>query len=305
MDRSSYERYVVRKPLYEVGSEVKNRQSPMTFISSAQVPEANYYIKIGWVYGIPEPNPHVHEHAHNFDEIVLHWGGDLDTPQDLGGEIEFYVGGQPITFNTTTAVFLPKGTPHGPLTWKKYKFPHVEMALMLGTGNYEKGWGSSGIYTAKGELPQKTTNFDYEQYVIRSPVREAAPHVVKGRQTPTMTYMSSIQIPEATYYLEFGWIWGVVDPGIGEMTHENYDEIVLHIGGDPDNPEDLGADMEFGLGGDTLSFNTSYAIFIPKGLRHGPLVWKEVRKPHIEMAIMLGAGTWKEGWEGSGLDRPT
>jgi hypothetical protein len=31
-------------------------------------------------------------------------------------------------------------------------------------------------------------------------------------------------------------------------------------------------------------------------MAHGPLVWHEVRRPHIEMAIMLGAGTLKEGW---------
>jgi len=32
---------------------------------------------------------------------------------------------------------------------------------------------------------------------------------------------------------------------------------------------------------------------------HGPLNWHKVRKPFIEMAIMLGAGTMAEGWGGS------
>jgi hypothetical protein len=305
MAESQYEKYAVRKPIYEAAPGIKKRQSPtMTFMSSKQVPEANYYIELGWIYDIPEPNPHIHEHVHDFDEIVLHWGGNPEMPQDLGGVIEFYIAGQPITFNTTTGIFIPKGVPHGPLTWKEFRFPHVEMAMMLGTGDPFTGWGKSGIKEPKKSLPVKKDKFDYEQYVIRSPMRESGAHFFEGRQSPTMTYISRTQVNIANYYIEFGWIWDIVKPSIGEMRHEKYDEIVLHIGGDPDNPEDLGADMEFGLGGDLLSFNTSYGVFIPKGLRHGPLNWKDVRKPHIEMAIMLGAGTLKEGWADSFFERP-
>ena len=98
MAESQYEKYVVRKPIYEAVTGVKNRQSPsMTFMSRQQVPEVNSYIELGWIYGIPRPNPYVHEHVHDYDEIILHWGGRYETPQDLGAEIEFYIGGQPIT----------------------------------------------------------------------------------------------------------------------------------------------------------------------------------------------------------------
>ena len=306
MTESKYEKYAVRKPLYEASPGIKNRQSPtMTFMSSKQLPEAHYYIELGWIYDIPEPNPHIHEHVHDFDEIVLYWGGDYKTPQDLGGTIEFYIGGQPITFNTTTGIYIPKGVPHGPLSWKEFRFPHMEMAMMLGTGNPFEGWGKSGITEPKKSLPQKKDDFDYEQYVIRSPMRESGTIFRAGRQSPTMTYISRKQINIANCYLEYGWIWDIVKPGISEMRHEKYDEIVLHIGGDPDDPEDLGADMEFGIGGDLLTFDKSFGVFIPKGLRHGPLKWHDVRKPHIEMAIMLGAGTLREGWADSFFDKPS
>jgi hypothetical protein len=304
MAKSKFERYVVRKPIYEAGPGFKGRQSPtMTFMSSKQVPEANYYIELGWIWEMPEPNPHIHEHVHDYDEVVIHWGGNPEMPQVLGGEITFYVGGQPITFNTTTAVFIPKGVPHGPMIWRKFEFPHIEMAMMLGTGDPFKGWGKSGISEPKKGLPVKKDKFDYEQYVIRSPLREAGVFLTKGRQRPTMTYMSGIQIPGVKYYIEFGWIWDIPDT-IPEMKHDNFEEIVLHIGGDPNNPEDLGADLTFGIGGDHLKFDTSFGVFIPKGLMHGPLIWHNVRKPHIEMAIMLGASTMREGWEGSLPDSP-
>jgi hypothetical protein len=305
MPESEYEKYAVRKPIYEAGPEIKNRQSPtMTFMSSKQVPEANYYIELGWIYDIPDPNPHIHEHVHDYDEIIIHWGGNPEVPQDLGGEIEFYIGGQPITFNTTTGMFIPKGTPHGPLTWKKFRFPHIQMTLMLGTGDPFAGWGNSGISTPKDTLPVKKDKFDYEQYVIRSPMREAGANFESGRQSPTMTYMSRTQINVANYYIEFGWIWGIVKPGIPEMAHKKFDEIVLHIGGDPENPEDLGGTMEFGMGGDMLQFDTSYGMYVPRGLRHGPLNWLDVKKPFIEMAIMLGCGTMMEGWGDSFFTSP-
>jgi hypothetical protein len=304
MPDSKYEKYAVRKPVYEAGAGYQGRQSPtMTFMSGKQVPGANYYIELGWIWEMPRPNPHIHEHVHTYDEIVLHWGGNPELPQVLGGEIEFYLGGQPITFNTTTGIYIPAGVPHGPLTWKKFEFPHIEMAFMLGTGDPAKGWGKSGITEAKKSLPRKTRNFDYEQYVIRSPLRESPGALSgKGRQSPTMTYISGIQIPGVKVYIEFGWIYSVTDT-IQEMKHDKFDEIVLHIGGDPKDPEDLGADMTFGLGGDELKFDKSFGVFIPRGMKHGPLIWHKWRKPHIEMAIMLGTGTLKEGWGFDPMER--
>jgi hypothetical protein len=214
----------------------------------------------------------------------------------LGGEITFYIGGQPITFNTTTGMYIPRGVPHGPLIWNKFEFPHIEMAMMLGTGEMAKGWGNSGVGVPKKGLPVKKDKIDYEQYVMRSPMRESPGAISgKGRQSPTMTYISEVQVPGIKTYIEFGWIWDIPDT-IREMKHDNFDEIVLHIGGDPKNPEDLGADMAFGLGGEEMQFNKNFAMYIPKGMEHGPLIWHKVNRPHIEMAIMLGAGTLKEGW---------
>jgi quercetin dioxygenase-like cupin family protein len=301
----NYEKYLVRKPNYEAFGGVKNRQSPtMTMMSNKQVPGCNYYMEPGWIYGIPEPNPSLHEHVHEYDEIVMHWGGNYKTPQVLGGEIEFYVSGQPITFNTATFLYIPRGTPHGPVIWKKFEFPHMQMAMMLGTGSAGEAWDESGIGESKNSLPVKKKDFDNEQYAVRSPLREAGVEFTAGRTSPTLTYMSGVQVPGVKYYIEMGWTFGMPESkrtggAMPEMVHQNYDEIVLHIGGDPAEPEDLGADIEFTVGGQPLTFNTTSALFIPRGVRHGPVRMLEYRKPHIVMAIMCGAGTIREGWGGS------
>ena len=293
MTVSKYERLVVRTPLREAGlAEVKGRRSPLlTYLSSGQVPEADTRVELAWIYGIPESASNGGEQTLDCDQILLHIGMDPATPQALGGTVELYLGGQPIVFNTTTSVFIPRGTPQGPLTWKEFQRPHVQLRITFGRGNQYAG-------------AARTRDFDYEQYVIRSPIREAGPEYVANRQNPTMTYMSGTQIPGVKNYIEFGWIWDVPSSPIPKMRHDNYDEIVLHLGSDPGNPEDLGATMRFGIGDDVLEFTTTHCAFIPRGLNHGPLIWNEVRRPMIEFAMMLGAGIWAEGWEGSFFDLP-
>ncbi|MBA7668446.1 hypothetical protein ES703_76556 [subsurface metagenome] len=135
---TNWEKNLVRKPRYEVtAGDIKGRQYPtMTLMSNDLVPGSNTYIELGWVWDMPEPNPHIFEHTHRegCNEIVLHIGGDPNNPEDLGAEIEFTVGGQPLVFDTTSALFVPAGVKHGPVTWKRLTRPHLQIAMVLGAG---------------------------------------------------------------------------------------------------------------------------------------------------------------------------
>jgi hypothetical protein len=136
----------------------------------------------------------------------------------------------------------------------------------------------------------------YEKNLVRKPAYEVTAGRVKGRSYPTMTLMSNDLVPGSNIYLEVGWIWEMPEPNphIFEHAHDKYGEVVLHIGGDYKNPEDLGAEIEFNVGGEPLVFNQTSGIFVPAGVKHGPVIWKKVRRPHLQMAIVLGAGTLKD-----------
>jgi hypothetical protein len=269
-----------------------------------------------WIYPDSQPGRYAVESVLDYDQLLLHVGMDAAKPQQLGAVVEFYLGGQPIIFNTTTSVFIPKGTAYGPIRWREVGRPFVQLCWVLGSGdppaarpplNTTGGVGGAAPVrrdVGAGTAPVAGLDVDYEQYVIRSPMREAGPEHVEGRQNPTMTYLSRNQIPSVDAYLEFGWIWDVPQPTIPKMRHDDFDEIVLHIGSDPGHPEDLGGVLEFGIGEDLLEFDTTHCAFIPRGLDHGPLPWKQVRRPLIEMAIMVGAGTYAEGWANSFFDLP-
>ncbi len=136
-------KYLVAIPDREVGArrkdEIKGRQIPsMTFVSNRLAPGSNMYLEFGWIWDIPTPNPHINEHSHDFDEVLLHIGTDMSNPQDLGAEIEISVEGEKVLIDKTCAFFFPKGVKHGPLVWKKVDRPHLEMALLIGAGSLEQ-----------------------------------------------------------------------------------------------------------------------------------------------------------------------
>ena len=139
MDKPKYQDNLITKPIYELSSEgpIKGRQTPpMTYVSDKLIPQSDVYIRFGWIYDMPDPNPHIYEHTHNYDEIVLHIGTDSENPEDLGAELEFIVDGESIIINKTSALFIPKGVKHGPLTWKNVRRPHLEVSVLPGTSKF-------------------------------------------------------------------------------------------------------------------------------------------------------------------------
>ncbi len=137
MAKSKYDKFIVKKPAYEVTPKVetKNRIPAMTLMSGKLVPGSKMYIEAGWILGMPDPNPHIEEHTHEFDEIVIHLGTDPSNQEDLGGVIEIGMNGEPVTIENTSAIYIPKGVKHGPLVWKKFTKPHLELTIMIGAGS--------------------------------------------------------------------------------------------------------------------------------------------------------------------------
>lgn len=292
MAESQWEKFAIRKPDMTIFPNVKGRTPIMTYLNNQLVPDCPYHIDLSFVTEIPEP--HLYAHSVDYDRILIHWGTDHKNPQDLGATMEYYINGQRIQFSNTTSMYIPSGTTLGPVNWLDVKRPHIMMQLMLGCGD-SSVLTNSGMFEKKDFIPEKTDDFDYEQYVIRSPMREAGMEAQgKMRMYPTMTYMSARQCKLNNNYIEFGYIWDKVEPPLPRMTHFRYDEIVLHFGSDPENPTSLGGKMRFDLGKDKLEFEENFVMWIPKGLSHGPLKWYEVNKPFIEMAMMLGTGTVEE-----------
>src|SRR3990172_8922950 len=164
MTAFEYERFAVRRPL-------RDGASGMTYLSCRQISEADHYAELGWVYDTTPSTRYASEQVLDYDQLVLHIGMDADRPQDLGATIEFYLGGRPIVFNTTTSIFIPKGTPFGPVMWKELRRPHVQLSMVFGSGDPWAASGREGFGSGR-QAVDRPRDLDYEQYVIRSPPRE-------------------------------------------------------------------------------------------------------------------------------------
>ncbi len=121
-------------------------------------------------------------------------------------------------------------------------------------------------------------------YIVKDPLRPARPEAkAKNMTFPPLVYMSGAQVPGVRYNIEFGWVWGLPGPepdAAGQASAR--DEVILNIGGDCRDPEDLGADIEFLVGGQTLRTGTTGALFVPRGSRTG-------RRPTAISAIPMSA----------------
>ena len=272
----------------------KKSQFPGGWLMSDELlPGCDMNIMFSWIKDKPKPNPmHLAMESHSYPEIIFTLGMDPHHPEYLGGEIEGYLG-QNRNFTTkTTALWIPEGVEHGKVSWKSFEKPHMQMAIKFSGDFREK----KGV-----KPPKKATKLgECEKYVVDKPAREISPPFkITGRTNPTMTYMSNSLVPGCNTYLEYMWVWAMPNPSSIEGSHShNYDEIVLNVGSDPENPADLGAEIEAYLGGEKQVTDTTCAIYIPKNVKHGPIKWTKFTRPHIQMSIMIGTGDVKEAMPG-------
>ncbi|MCK4273838.1 MAG: hypothetical protein KAW90_03015 [Dehalococcoidales bacterium] len=121
---------------------------------------------------------------------------------------------------------------------------------------------------------------DSEKYFVEKPAYEVTPTVEVKSRHPAMTLMSNNLVPGADMYVEAGWVCDMPDPPthIYEHTHD-YDEIVIHMGVDPDNREELGGEVELWIDGKQNILNRSFIAFVPAGIKHCPLKINRVDRP--------------------------
>ena len=142
----------------------------------------------------------------------------------------------------------------------------------------------------------------YEQYVVRTAMRPAETGdqglAVFMTLPPLMFLNGDHPIQGSNQFMEAMWIWADgstgTDPDRPPHAHD-FDEVFLFLGSDCRNPEDLGADVEFILGtaddAETYTINTSSCIFIPKGLMHLPIYFRNVKRPFLMMVSGSNVGS--------------
>ena len=125
----------------------------------------------------------------------------------------------------------------------------------------------------------------YDKYLVTVPIR--------GRTVPSLTYMSNELVPVCNIDITYNWITKMPDynPNRAAGHSHDYDEIILNIGTDSQNPEHLGGEIEGFMGDEKQIVDKTSALYIPKNVIHGVVRWNRFEKPHIQMAIKLIGGS--------------
>ncbi len=126
----------------------------------------------------------------------------------------------------------------------------------------------------------------YDKYVVYVP-KKSAPEA----PFPSLTLMSNELVPGSNIDVMFNWILKKPDIKSDEpLSHaHDYDEMILNIGTDPNNPEDLGGEVVGFLGDEKHTLNKTSAVFIPRNVEHGVFSFNRLDRPYIQMAIKLNS----------------
>lgn len=122
----------------------------------------------------------------------------------------------------------------------------------------------------------------FGKYIItelKPKMRASWEPVVKPEESMPILFLDN-SVVKGAFYVESSWtLPPFADKTHGEAHKHDYDEVLAFFGSNPENPHDLYAQAQVHLGDEVYTVSKSCLIFVPKGLLHGPIVFKRIDRP--------------------------
>ena len=132
----------------------------------------------------------------------------------------------------------------------------------------------------------------YDKYIITKCFSEPPPAGMLRRMEEQRkagnyfeaTRMLSLDesILKGSFYFDCVWLWNKhgSEPVKMEITHtHDFDEILGFVGCHRENPRDLNAEIELWLEDEKYIITESSLIFVPRGMKHLPLLFHRIDSP--------------------------
>ncbi len=101
-------------------------------------------------------------------------------------------------------------------------------------------------------------------------------------------------IHPGAWAVEACWFCGSIPIEYCHPTHvHDYDETILFMGTDPNDPSDLGAEVDLYIEGEPVKIDKTCQVFIPAGVEHCPLHVTHVDRPFIQAAVANNSHYYK------------
>jgi hypothetical protein len=142
MAERKYEKYILDRLITPLGTQQKDKEvgyagraTRVLWLEDEIMKGASSVIMSWyWKATATEGSP---SHLHDFEEILGFVGNDPLNPDDLGGEVEFWMDDEKYLLTKSCLVYVPAGLRHCPLRVTRVERPFLFLAFSL-TGKYVK-----------------------------------------------------------------------------------------------------------------------------------------------------------------------
>jgi hypothetical protein len=207
------------------------------------------------------------------DTLIVFAGSDYKNPGSLNAVIKLRIENDALTLTETCAVFVPGGAAYGDLAALSIDKPVLCYSCLLNSDALDGG------IAADASAPAGT----YAGNVITGyrPPSGKLPDAPEGF-LQLLLYLDGVRLPGAPY-METVWFMTSNDTGPAPHEHD-FDEFIGFIGTDPRRPEELGAELLFYIGDEPVSVTKSCLVYIPRGVRHSPIIIPKMERPIIHFS---------------------
>lgn len=284
----------------EMIAEMKEKNRVVTDVEALRllwmdenmVKGASMYMECIWLYeGKTTSGTTEQPHTHDFPEVIGFISTDKDNPGELDARMEIILGDETHYLTQSCLVHIPAGMKHCPLTFREVNRP-VFFFTLAPISSYGR---TPQTLNPQGKVkPPKVTFMPpeepdasgtrYGRYIITQ-ARPLPPR--KGPPTAEATRVVSLddEISKGAFYADFAWIWSGTTTMAPEGHAHDWDELIGIVSFDRDNPRQVAGEVSIRLGDETHRLDQSSLVFVPGGLEHCPLEFKNIEKPVLCFTI--------------------
>jgi hypothetical protein len=301
MAKLKYSKYIVTEPK-PVPPELKakfeaERKKRKSTVESTRLMTVDdeivkdfFYVDCNWLWKGSAEDTVEEPHAHDFDEVIGFIGSNRQDPHDLGGKITIWLDDKKHVLTKSCLIFVPAGTRHCPILFNRIDKP-VFFLTMAPIKKYNRKAEDDKV-NATTEKSKSAKDSTIPKYTIITETKTRFTVAASGGSAPPPPppnpSLKSARIlhleddmAKGSFYVDVVWIYeGTGGAPAPEHTHD-WEELIAMAGCDPEHPRDLGGPMSIVLGGETHVITKSSLVCIPRGLKHCPWKFLDIKKPTL------------------------
>ncbi len=269
----------------------------LLWMDDEKVEGAEMYMECLWLWeGVTTSGTTEEPHHHDFSEVIGFISTDQDNPSELDCRMEIILGDETHYLTKSCLVHVPPGMKHCPLTFREVNRP-VFFFTLAPISHYGRTSASTDLKAGQSKEPffprpepdESGTRFG--KFIItkpkphwdpKNPPPPPPPGTVKANQVVSLDTDAS----KGAFYADFVWIWEgntVMSP---EAHTHDFDEMIGIVGYcGKDDPRKIDGDVSIVLGDEKHRITQSSLVYIPKGLSHCPIEFRNIRQPVLCFTI--------------------